>query len=275
MDRTQLSLQCDRHARQDAERSRTVIDVGPFRALLDPGTDLIWLNYAVPIAPLPAPQDTEAALHELERAFASHNRVLRFEFNALPWPALPAALERFGLKRHAEHPLMVCTPAAFTPVAAPGIVARLLDPAAPDADLRAAQAILRVSFGGEMRATTDAEVAELRGVLRDGRYRYGIATSASTPVGVAAISPIAEVAELTGVATHPEARRRGVATTLSSLLVRTHFDRGGAQVWLSAGDAIAQAAYRKLGFQVIDTRLNYLHQPVDRHESAAMGRPDA
>ncbi len=80
----------------------------------------------------------------------------------------------------------------------------------------------------------------------------------ATPAGIASLSPIDAVAELTGVATHPQFRRRGVAATLSSLLLRTHFARGGTMVWLSAGDAVAQATYHKLGFHQIDTRLNYL-----------------
>lgn len=258
MDALALSRLCDDHARCDAERSRTVADVGPFRALLDSGTDLIWLSYAVPVAPLGNPAEVGVALRELERVFAAHRRRLRFEFNALPWPALPAALEGYGLQLQAEHPLMVCTPATFTPVAAPEVMARLLDAEAPDAELGAASAIQRLSFGGEERASSDDEIAGLRGTLRAGLYVYGLATHETTPAGVASLSPIGDVAELTGVATHPAARRRGVAATLSSLLVRAHFAQGGALVWLSAGDAIAQATYAKLGFRLIDTRLNYL-----------------
>jgi ribosomal protein S18 acetylase RimI-like enzyme len=258
MDALALSRLCDDHARRDAERSRTVVDVGPFRALLDPGTDLIWLNYAVPVAPLDSLDEAAAALLELERVFAAHRRTLRFEFNALPWPALPAALERCGLRLQAQHPLMVCTPATFTPVAAPEVTAWLLDAESPDPELSAASAIQRLSFGGEERATSDEEVAELRGTLRAGLYVYGLAIHEMTLAGVASLSPIGDVAELAGVATHPAARRRGVAATLSSLLVRSHFAQGGALVWLSAGDAIAQATYAKLGFQLIDTRVNYL-----------------
>jgi ribosomal protein S18 acetylase RimI-like enzyme len=251
------SRRCDEHARRDAERSRTVVNVGPFRALIDPGTDLIWLNYAVPVAPLDG-IDAATALSELGRVFEAHGRTLRFEFNALPWPALPEALERFGLQLQAEHPLMVCTPTTFTPVSAPEVRTWLLDAASPDAELRAACAIQRVSFGGEERATSDEEVAGLRGTLRDGLYLYGLAAHGASSAGVATLSPIDAVAELTGVATHPTARRRGVAASLSSLLVQSHFAQGGTLVWLSAGDAIAQATYAKLGFQLIDTRLNYI-----------------
>jgi predicted GNAT family acetyltransferase len=54
-------------------------------------------------------------------------------------------------------------------------------------------------------------------------------------------------------------RRRGVAATLSSCLVQDHFARGGTLVWLSAGDAIAQAAYERIGFRLLPTpQLNYI-----------------
>lgn len=256
---TQLSYQCDLHAQRDAERSRTVIDVGPFRALLDPGTDLIWLNYAVPRAPS-APQAVFAeALAALGQVFRTHQRTLRFEFNALPSPALPAVLEAAGLRRHAEHPLMVCAPARLTPVTAPDIRVRVLDADATDAELRMACAIQRVSFGGEERDTTDAEVAELRAALHAGEGLHAIATEDDgRVVGVAGLTVLDASAELVGVATAPTARRRGVAATLSSFLVQTHAARGGTLVWLSAGDAVAEAVYQKIGFQRIDTRLNYI-----------------
>jgi hypothetical protein len=49
-----------------------VIEVGPFQALLDPATDMIWLNYAVPISPIDPPS-VAAALVKLRQIFAQHN----------------------------------------------------------------------------------------------------------------------------------------------------------------------------------------------------------
>jgi ribosomal protein S18 acetylase RimI-like enzyme len=70
------------------------------------------------------------------------------------------------------------------------------------------------------------------------------------------------ICELVGVATLPALRRRGVAATLCSVLIKDHFEGGGDLVWLSAGDAIAQATYERIGFRNVDFRLNYIDAPV-------------
>jgi ribosomal protein S18 acetylase RimI-like enzyme len=66
------------------------------------------------------------------------------------------------------------------------------------------------------------------------------------------------ICELVGVATLPALRRRGVAATLCSFLIEDHFEEGGDVVWLSAGDAVAQATYERIGFRLVDSRLNYI-----------------
>lgn len=65
------------------------------------------------------------------------------------------------------------------------------------------------------------------------------------------------LSELQGVTTLPDARRRGVAATLSSALVANVFAQGSEAVWLSAEDAAARACYAKIGFRTIGSRLNY------------------
>jgi hypothetical protein len=71
-----------------------VVPCGPFTALFDRSTDLIWLSYAVPSAPLPSRAETVAALEELRHLFAARKRTLRFEFyerigfRLLPTPQL-------------------------------------------------------------------------------------------------------------------------------------------------------------------------------------------
>jgi predicted GNAT family acetyltransferase len=69
---------------------------------------------------------------------------------------------------------------------------------------------------------------------------------------------------LQGVTTLPEARRRGVAATLSSALVEDHLARAEQAVlaraeqavWLSVQDAGARACYAGIGFAVIGGRCN-------------------
>lgn len=254
----ELSRQCDTHARRDAERHREVVDAGPFRALISRDSDLIWLNYAVPLGPLPSVEQTQASLEELRQAFAARGRRLRFEFNALAWPDLPAVLERAGLELHAEQPLMVCDPQSLRIVQAPGASAELLDDESSDELLTAFMRIQRLGFDPQPAPVTPADVASLRAELASARSLLALVRLDGTPASAAAISPIGPVAELAGVATDPDLRRRGGAATVSSFLVREHFRRGGRLAWLSAGDAGAQAAYEQVGFRLIDSRLNYI-----------------
>jgi len=144
----ELSRLCEQNANAVSARSRTTIDCGPFQALLDPSTDMIWLNYAVPVGVIDDAQATIAALADLRRAFAQHQRRPRFEFNALPWPALPSLLESAGFVLQERHPLMICTPPSFRRFAAPGVTVRFLGGDDPAPTLAAAMALQSESFGG-------------------------------------------------------------------------------------------------------------------------------
>ncbi|MEO7910942.1 MAG: GNAT family N-acetyltransferase [Roseiflexaceae bacterium] len=254
----ELSRVCEQNANAVSALSRTIIDCGPFQARLDPTTDMIWINYAVPIGAIDDAQSTIAALAELRQAFAQHQRRPRFEFNALPWPKLPDLLESAGFELQERHPLMVCTPHSFHRFAAPGIAVRFLggDDSAPT--LAAAMALQSESFGGPAELPPADEVQRLRDQLRAGTLCYAFATLDGLPAGAGSTAPIDGVAELAGVATTPALRRRGVAATLTSFLAEQLFAAGGRLAWLSAGDAAAQAVYERVGFAIADTRLNYI-----------------
>jgi ribosomal protein S18 acetylase RimI-like enzyme len=249
---------CEQNANAVSAQSRTMIDCGPFRALLDPSTDMIWLNYAVPIGAIDDTQAATAALAELRRAFAQHQRRPRFEFNALPWPALPSLLKSAGFQIQERHPLMVCTPHSFRRFAAPGVAVHWLSSDEPAATLAVAMAIQSESFGGPAELPPAEEVDRFRKELRAGALCYALATLDGLPAGAGSSAPIDGVAEITGVATSPALRRRGVAASLSSFLADQLFAAGGTLAWLSAGDAAAQAVYQRVGFAVADTRLNYI-----------------
>ena len=257
----ELSRICEQNANAVSAQSRTVIDCGPFRALLDPTTDMIWLNYAVPTGTIDDIQATVMALADLRRAFAQHQRRPRFEFNALPWPTLPRLLEGAGFQLQERHPLMVCTPESFRRFAAPGVVVRFLAADEPEATLAATMALQSESFGGPAELPPDDEVEKLRDQLRLGTLCYALATLDGVPAGAGSTAPIAGVAEVAGVGTSSALRRRGVAASLTSFLAERLFAAGGTLAWLSAGDAAAQAVYERVGFAVLDTRLNYI-EPV-------------
>jgi ribosomal protein S18 acetylase RimI-like enzyme len=253
-----LSRLCEQNANAVSALNRLMIDCGPFRALLDRSTDMIWVNYAVPVDTIDDARATADALAELRRAFTEHGRRPRFEFNALPWPALPDLLERAGFQLQARHPLMVCTPEGFRPFAAPGVAARMLGSDEPEATLSAAMVIQSESFGVTAEPPSADEIEHLRDQLRAGTLCYALATLDGIAAGAGSTAPIDGVAELGGIATSPALRRRGVAVSLTSFLTAQLFAAGGRLAWLSAGDAAAQAVYERVGFAVVDTRLNYI-----------------
>ena len=167
MTNRELSRQCELNANAASATSRLVIEVGPFQALLDPTTDLIWLNYAVPIRPID-PLSVATDLLELEQVFAKHKRTIRFEFNTLPWPELAGMLEQAGLVLQASHPVMVCTPQSFQPYQAPGVTVMLLHGEAPEGLLSAYMQILRESFEGITEPPPASEIEQTRERLRAG-----------------------------------------------------------------------------------------------------------
>lgn len=245
---------------QVAAQGREAITVGPFQALLEPFTDMIWLNYAVPIAPLGSAREVAEALAELRRVFAERQRTIRFEFIEALWPALPGALEEAGLQLQARQPLMLCTPGDFQPFNAPDVQVQRLTDTENLEILTNYLSIQSESFNfGETNEPPSTEMIEqLREHLQRGSWRCAMATVEGMPAGGGCTMPLERLCELAGVGTLPSMRRRGVAATLCSFLVQDHFDSGGDLVWLSAGDAVSQALYQKIGFSVVNTQLNYI-----------------
>lgn len=237
-----------------AAQGREAVTVGPFQGTIDPSSDMIWLSYAVPVAPLGSAGEVALALAQLQRLFRERRRTLRFEFSESLWPELPAALQRAGLQLQARQPLMLCAPADFQPFQAPEVEVRLLDSPDDTGTLATFESVQSQAFGFE----GIFQIPQLREHLRRGSWRCALASLNGVPAGGGCTMPLEGVAELAGVGTVPALRRRGVASALSSFLVRDHFQRGGDLVWLSAGDAVAEAVYRRTGFRVVDAQLNYI-----------------
>ncbi len=257
------------NANKVAARDRETVRVGSFCALLDSSTEFLWLNYAVPIAPVRHSSEVANEIVELQRVFADHRRTLRFEFIEALWPRLPAILEEAGLLFQARHPLMACVPTDFRPTRAPDVQVHLLDGGDPADVLATYLLIQRRGFAdndpqGPTNAVVPAtETARLRRKMQDGYLRCALGTWQGTPAGVGCTAPLEGVCELAGVATLHALRRRGVAATVSSVLVRDHFDRNGTLVWLSAADAVAQSVYKRIGFHVVANRLNFVDRPAE------------
>lgn len=235
---------------------RTMTQIGPFRACIDPTTDLIYLNYAVPVWALGTEEETSEQLIRLRDLFHQSERRLRFEFVDGIWPGLCDALELFGLRQQDRLPLMACTAETFQPMNAPGVTPRMVD-AANDADLRAFYQLQRRAFDAEVEPSPE-EIAQLRHQIENGFWHCAIAEVAGEPVGVGSTLPWTTLCELAGVGTLPASRRMGVAGTLSSFLVRHHFDRGGDLIWLTAATDAARATYERIGFTHAGVAFHYM-----------------
>jgi ribosomal protein S18 acetylase RimI-like enzyme len=239
-----------------AGMGRTTLQVGPFRACLDPSTDLVYLNYVVPVWALGTKEETLAQLAQLRDFFHEHSRRLRFEFVDGIWPELRESLEAFGLELQHVMPLMACTPESFQPCPNPAVQTVLIGANEPEAH-RLFYTIQREGFAMECEPAPE-ELFQIRSQIENGFWHCAIAELDGEPVAVGSLVPWGGASELAGVATLPSARRRGVAAALSSYLVAHHFATGGDLVWLTAATEDARAVYRKIGFGDAGLQWNYL-----------------
>lgn len=245
-------------SRTIAAKNRNVIAVGSFWALIDPVNEFTWLNYAVPVEPLGTSLQVAEVIMELRSVFEESDRTLRFEFIESLCPKLPNILEQVGLNLEAQHPMLICTPADFQPHQADGVEVQLLDTDDPEVLCSYIGVRNRSFYGITDEAPTAQEIIELCQDIQNGVSRCALAYFNGIPAGVGATMPMMGVCELAGVATLPEHRRRGVAKSLCSFLIKDHFEAGGDLVWLAAGNAIAKSTYESIGFRCVDSRLNYI-----------------
>ena len=190
-----------------------------------------------------------------------------FEWVAEMTPGLAGAARAAGLQVR-EHALLVLDPAAWHPAPPPfGTEVRLV-PAEAD-DLAGLRAVGSLAFGAAgtavgpagpadspaAAAVTAAGVAGLREQLRAGHMVLAAAYAGGGPLAVGSHQPVGAVTEITGVATLPAARRRGLAAAVTSVLVQDAIDRGVDVVFLSAEDEDVARIYRRLGFAPIATAM--------------------
>ena len=178
-------------------------------------------------------------------------------------PTLGAACEAAGLLVD-RHPLMVLRDPA--PVAqadrAPVELVELTH-RSPDPLLRVALAVPAAAFAHPGTAVGDPvelddpgsglSVEGLRSRLADGTLTSVLAFREGRPVGVASMVLAGDVAEIVGVGTLPDQRRRGIAAVTTGAVVE-HARRRGAEVaFLSAADDHVARLYGALGFRRIAT----------------------
>jgi len=199
-----------------------------------------------------------------------------FEWVAETTPELHAAATAAGLVVN-DHPLMVLAdmPAA-SPEPPPGITIRLVTPE-DDHALLSVVARVGFSFPGTARGDAGPEqvaqavgertpepstppqawvtpwVAFRRDRLARGLTVMAVAHADGVPVAVGSHQPVDTVTEITGVATLPAFRRRGIGAALTALLTWDSQERGVRTVFLSAGNEEIARVYERTGFRRIGT----------------------
>ncbi len=231
-----------------------VHDAGSFRVHVWPTADPFYRNVAVPVEPT---GDWPQAIAAMQRVFALAGRTPRLEFFAELWPDLPAALDAAGFvtERHSE--VMALAPTQLVPAAVP-VEPRLLGAEAPRSLLAAFLAGAGEAFGEAASLQAPGELERFADGLRRGTIEAAAMLDATRPVSGASLTGRADVAELVGVWTCAEWRRRGYARATCTRLLQHLFDAGGALAWLSAGDSASCRLYRSLGFQPCGVQLNYV-----------------
>lgn len=173
-----------------------------------------------------------------------------FEWVAETTPGLRAAVEKSGLVVH-EHPLMVLDgePAAVT--APENVTVRIVG--AGDAVLESAAAAPFAAFGV---APAPGAATKLAGRIEAGLTRLAAAVDATgTALSAGQYQPVGPVAEVVGVGTLPDARRRGLGLAVTAALVADARAAGVETVFLSASDASVARLYGRLGFRTVGTAL--------------------
>lgn len=232
-----------------------VLSIGPFRALLSnasvkPATGWITLIEGGATA-----AETAKALTKLKAAFKKRSVPFEIEYNEAAFPKVGGWLETAGLKLAERNPLMACRPDAFKPFTSEEVHITQLSVSATPADLEAFQTI-RWTDGGEVDRPVPP-IDRLSAEMTRPNSVFLLAWLEWEAVGTGVSHALKGAAEIVGVVTQKDQRRRGIAATITSELMRRHFANGGEFVFLDAANADAARVYERLGFSRFGDNLVY------------------
>lgn len=252
---------------EQAARTRQVLPVARFLAVVDRRTPSPWASFALPDPSRwrAGPLDLYEALPGLEEIFSHAGLPLRFEFFEEMWPGLAGELARAGFTDMHRQPLFVCRPRTAGP--GPGVTTRPVHAADPDADLRLFLGIQAAAFarqGEPASVPGHADVGRLREELLAGAQRCCLGLVHGEPAGAGSALDAEEICEIAGVGTLPQWRGRGVAGAVTAALAEEHFRRGGSMAWLSAADERAGRVYARVGFHPAGSSQVTVERPRER-----------
>jgi ribosomal protein S18 acetylase RimI-like enzyme len=233
--------------------STELVSFGPFRALVPPANQPGgWVTI---VEGSITERETVEAVSGLRSVFKLRNSELEIEYNEALFPMVGRWLEAEGLTIAERNPLMACRPDGFKPFAARGVILRRLTMRSGVADMQAFQ-LIRWTNGGD-NAQAVPPVERLRNELASESSVYLLAWLDGEPAGTGVSHSLKAVAEIVGVVTQANKRRRGVAATVTSNLVARHFAAGGDFVFLDAADEAVAMLYERLGFKKFGTNVIY------------------
>jgi GNAT superfamily N-acetyltransferase len=232
-----------------------LLDLGPFRVVLSKTKDVPLASWVTLVDGAAGEAETLKAVPKLKAALKKHKAPLEIEYNEAVFPKVGAWLETAGLKLAETNPLMACRPDAFKPSVAAEVHLTQLRPTATAAELEAFQQI-RWTDGGEVDRPVPP-IDPLRVALGVPSSIFLLAWLDWEAAGTGVSHALKGAAEVVGVVTQKQHRRRGVAATITSELVRRHFDGGGDFVFLDAANEEAARIYERLGFSRFGANVVY------------------
>jgi ribosomal protein S18 acetylase RimI-like enzyme len=234
-----------------------LVSFGPFRALLpasnQPGAWVTIVEGTVD------ERQTARAVAGLRPVFNQRNAELEIEYNEALYPRVATWLEAAGLTFAERNPLMACRPDAFKPFSAANVTVRRLTTSSDAADLQAFQTLRWTNGGDDDRAAPAVDV--LRKDLASATSVYLLAWIDGEPAGTGVSHALRGAAEIVGVVTRVNKRRRGIAATVTSDLVARHFASTGDFAFLDAANEEAARVYERLGFKRFGDNVVYRGHP--------------
>jgi GNAT superfamily N-acetyltransferase len=221
--------------------NRETLEQPPFRVFLNKKLNVLYVNYAIPLAISVQPL---ADLKELVSTFRANSRVPRLEFARELSPELQKPLQEMGFTKEQSLPMMACTRSMFRPRKSELVIKKL----EPEDDVRLYYRTANKAFDMQW-PISENPISKEEADKDTGELNIAIAYVEGEPAGCACLGPSAE---LSGVATVPEFRRRGIASAVSSFLLEDYF-KESELAWLAADDAAAEALYRGVGFELVGT----------------------
>jgi predicted GNAT family acetyltransferase len=228
------------------QRDSETISMGPFRAVITPGEGEESVAWVTLVDEAPDDDDAVRALTKLRKAFHDRAMAVEVEYDATAYPQAARWFAEAGMTEVEKNPLMAVRRDTFVPAPAPHVSITRLRQNAKQTELEVFQRI-RWTNGGDADTAPQA-IARLHHDLKNATSVYLLAWIDWEPVGTGVSHLTGDVAEIVGVVTRNDRRRRGVAAAVTSELVRRHFEHGGDFVFLDAANEEAARVYERLGF---------------------------